>query len=447
MEAMRSIMVFCPTHKLGFSTAGLKQAISCCSGLHLLKDAGQPLQHWEYCCGCSNFWPLNIRPMTICPVCDRLMQERFYCGNCLVMLAEVQNSPKRRTITLNEQGLPQPFCPGCQLDCNSETCQHSCETIGIAFYTNSDICPFCSIPIRTTEVSNTSITFQPAYTVDPPKIVTEPALPPKRSRLPRYIAIIPATIIFIVMILLLNRYQDISLQGKLEHALANNQYCFVKENLQYNRNSQKQDAFSLKMLEMLKTKGEECLLQKYFDSLDPVAGWAEIRCLYQFLQHIYGDEEFRIQVLYSEANLAYKQNNFTSALDAYQQALNYPNWKYRALAINGIANTYLKMYGEEGTQDQLKNRVSPNELKAVEFFRKAASEDIHFALASKQLGDYYFTKASPWEKTNFRQASQYYKKAIPFYQEYLQRSSNESKKAVVRNRIEDMQKRMRLWGL
>ena len=142
----RTIRVYCPSHKVGFSAAATA-TIECSSATHTLAHDFPSESFWEYCCDCQHYWPIDAakgnKGSDDCPVCERHIDRRALCTDCKVMSVESNDAAKRKAFSISSQGLVSPACPGCLLQTNREALEHSCPDFGYLFVTTRDVCPFC----------------------------------------------------------------------------------------------------------------------------------------------------------------------------------------------------------------------------------------------------------------------------------------------------------------
>lgn len=102
---------------------------------------------WEYCCNCEHYWPLDLdqKASTECPVCARLISQRYLCGRCHMIILESPTPAELKNFRLSPEGAPQPSCPGCTESPTGILREHQCDSlgIGISFTTALAWCPVC----------------------------------------------------------------------------------------------------------------------------------------------------------------------------------------------------------------------------------------------------------------------------------------------------------------
>jgi len=142
----RTIRVYCPSHKVGFSAAATA-TIECSSSTHTLARDFPSESFWEYCCDCQHYWPIDAakgnKGSDDCPVCERHIDRRALCAECKVMSLESNDAARRKAFSISSQGLVRPACPGCLQQTNRAVLEHTCPDFGCAFGTTRDVCPFC----------------------------------------------------------------------------------------------------------------------------------------------------------------------------------------------------------------------------------------------------------------------------------------------------------------
>lgn len=142
----RMIRVYCPTHKVGFSTAATA-TIECSSSTHTLSRDFPSESFWEYCCDCQHYWPIDAAKGTKasdeCPVCERHIDRRALCSECKVVSVESNDAGKRKAFFVSSQAMTKPACPGCLRLSNQTVLEHACPDFGAVFVTTRDVCPFC----------------------------------------------------------------------------------------------------------------------------------------------------------------------------------------------------------------------------------------------------------------------------------------------------------------
>ena len=141
-QGQRSIRVYCPTHKIGFTTLA-KATIECASQSHHLATDFPNETFWQYCCDCQHYSPNETDRAVDCPACDRQIVRRFLCGECRVISAESDKPGRRKTFALSSHGVPTPTCPGCLSLPGSAVQEHSCADFGDVLVTPRSVCPFC----------------------------------------------------------------------------------------------------------------------------------------------------------------------------------------------------------------------------------------------------------------------------------------------------------------
>src|ERR1041385_2809041 len=123
----RIIRVYCPSHKVGFSTAA-SASIQCSSLIHTLASDFPSESFWEYCCDCQHYWPLDAakgnRTSDDCPVCERHIDRRALCSECKVLSVESNDAGKRKVFFIPSQAMPKPACPGCLRVLNQAVLEH-----------------------------------------------------------------------------------------------------------------------------------------------------------------------------------------------------------------------------------------------------------------------------------------------------------------------------------
>ncbi len=142
----RTIRVYCPSHKVGFSAAATA-TIECSSATHTLAHDFPSESFWEYCCDCQHYWPIDAakgdKGSDECPVCERHIDRRALCAECKVMSVESHDAAKRKAFSIASQGAVSPACPGCLRQSNRTNLEHSCPDFGYLFVTTREVCPFC----------------------------------------------------------------------------------------------------------------------------------------------------------------------------------------------------------------------------------------------------------------------------------------------------------------
>ena len=142
----RIIRVYCPSHKVGFSTAA-SASIQCSSLIHTLASDFPSESFWEYCCDCQHYWPLDVAKSNNgsveCPVCERHIDRRALCSECKVVSVESNNVAKRKLFSISPQAMTMPVCPGCLRRSNRPVLEHSCADFACTFFTTREVCPFC----------------------------------------------------------------------------------------------------------------------------------------------------------------------------------------------------------------------------------------------------------------------------------------------------------------
>jgi hypothetical protein len=142
----RTIRVYCPTHKVGFSTVA-SASIECSSSTHTLARDFPSESFWEYCCDCQHYWPLDAakgnRASDECPVCERHIDRRALCSECKVVSVESNDAGKRKAFFISSQTMTKPACPGCLRQSNQAVLEHTCPDFDSVFVTTRDVCPFC----------------------------------------------------------------------------------------------------------------------------------------------------------------------------------------------------------------------------------------------------------------------------------------------------------------
>jgi tetratricopeptide (TPR) repeat protein len=142
----RTIRVYCPSHKVGFSTSA-STTIECSSQKHTLAHDFPNESFWEYCCDCQHYWPIdaakNNTASAECPVCERHIVRRSVCVDCKVVSVESNNAAKRKAFSISSQGVPSPACPGCMQRHVAPGQEHECSDFGGTFVSARQVCPFC----------------------------------------------------------------------------------------------------------------------------------------------------------------------------------------------------------------------------------------------------------------------------------------------------------------
>ena len=142
----RTIRVYCPSHKVGFSAAATA-TIECSSSTHTLARDFPSESFWEYCCDCQHYWPIDAakgnKGSDDCPVCERRIDRRSLCAECKVISVESNDAAKRKAFSISAHGLVSPACPGCLRQNNGAVIEHSCSDYGSVFATTRAVCPFC----------------------------------------------------------------------------------------------------------------------------------------------------------------------------------------------------------------------------------------------------------------------------------------------------------------
>ena len=142
----RTIRVYCPSHKVGFSAAATA-TIECSTATHTLAHDFPSESFWEYCCDCQHYWPIDAakgnKGSDDCPVCERHIDRRALCAECKVLSVESNDAAKRKAFSITTKGLVSPACPGCLRQTNRAVLEHSCPDFGYVFVTTREVCPFC----------------------------------------------------------------------------------------------------------------------------------------------------------------------------------------------------------------------------------------------------------------------------------------------------------------
>lgn len=142
----RTIRVYCPNHKVGF-TAAATATIECSSATHTLAHDFPSESFWEYCCDCQHYWPIDAakgnKGSDECPVCERHIDRRALCADCKVMSLESNDAAKRKAFSISSQGSVSPACPGCLRQTSRANQEHTCPDFGYMFGTTREVCPFC----------------------------------------------------------------------------------------------------------------------------------------------------------------------------------------------------------------------------------------------------------------------------------------------------------------
>lgn len=142
----RIIRVYCPAHKVGFSTAA-SASIECSSSTHTLARDFPCESFWEYCCDCQHYWPIDAAKghtaSDECPVCERHIDRRALCSECKVVSVESNDPGRRKAFFISPQGVTNPACPGCLRSSHGSVLEHTCPDFGCIFFTTREVCPFC----------------------------------------------------------------------------------------------------------------------------------------------------------------------------------------------------------------------------------------------------------------------------------------------------------------
>lgn len=138
----RTIRVYCPSHKVGFSTAATA-SIECSSSAHTLARDFPSESFWEYCCDCQHYWPIDNKASDECPVCERHIDRRSLCAACKVVSVESNDAGKRKAFFVSAHSMTKPACPGCLRLSHQVALEHACLDFGGTFVTTRDVCPFC----------------------------------------------------------------------------------------------------------------------------------------------------------------------------------------------------------------------------------------------------------------------------------------------------------------
>ncbi len=145
------MIIYCPQHQKDF-LAPRKNPIRCENKFHVLGELdfeGRGLEpgapRWEYCCNCEHYWPLGIDHIasTHCPVCARLISQRYLCDRCYTISLESPTPAEVRNFRLSPEGAPQPSCPGCIESPTGTLQEHQCNSLNISFTTALAWCPAC----------------------------------------------------------------------------------------------------------------------------------------------------------------------------------------------------------------------------------------------------------------------------------------------------------------
>lgn len=145
-QTARTIRVYCPSHKIGFSAAA-SATIECTGAKHSLARDFPRESFWEYCCDCQHYWPMEAakgrQGIDECPVCERSIDRRFLCSECMVMSVESNDAAQRKAFFVIANQPVDPVCPGCLRKSHPQILDHLCPDFGSAFVTAREICPFC----------------------------------------------------------------------------------------------------------------------------------------------------------------------------------------------------------------------------------------------------------------------------------------------------------------
>lgn len=137
-----TIKVYCPLHKLGFST-GATPIIQCPNQSHTMATdfPNEPL--WHYCCDCQHYTPGQIESAMDCQACDRRISKRFLCGECQLVSVESDSPGRRKVFSISANGAVGPVCPGCFKRSTTTPKEHPCPDYPRSFVTSRTTCPFC----------------------------------------------------------------------------------------------------------------------------------------------------------------------------------------------------------------------------------------------------------------------------------------------------------------
>jgi formylglycine-generating enzyme required for sulfatase activity len=143
----RTIRVFCPTHRIGFTVLEGPR-IMCASEQHTLSQDFPHDAFWEYCCDCHTFWPSEIgKAHEGCLSCGAVLARRYLCDRCGIMSIESDASSVRKKFTISSEGGRPVVCPGCLSVSKLPLIEHECGEFSFSFKTASPTCPFCEEPI------------------------------------------------------------------------------------------------------------------------------------------------------------------------------------------------------------------------------------------------------------------------------------------------------------
>ena len=143
--------IYCPEHKTSFLTPR-RNPIRCENRGHILGEfvfAGDANAHaetvWQYCCNCGHFCPIDMDQgaLAACPACGRRISQIYACHRCFTFTFESETAIQTKNFTLDDDGTPQPSCPGCLQECSVDLHEHDCEKLKARFTTSLNSCPIC----------------------------------------------------------------------------------------------------------------------------------------------------------------------------------------------------------------------------------------------------------------------------------------------------------------
>ncbi len=141
------IGIFCPVHKVNFSTARAK-GIVCATGEEVLTQNFPEEGFWVYCCGCDCFWPSDFPQRgeveEQCPACGRVLNltQAYLCDQCEVLSVQPVEGLSA-SFNISPKGMPEPACPGCLQSPSRHVAPHLCENGNVIFASPRSKCPFC----------------------------------------------------------------------------------------------------------------------------------------------------------------------------------------------------------------------------------------------------------------------------------------------------------------
>lgn len=146
MGKKNELKVSCATHK---EILIFKEDDSlCCKELSLkLKDFPPEEDLWFFCCLCS-VSSLGLKVIAgneECPNCKKNIKVRFLCEYCLTLIGDDPASKSKKHYFITEDNvLNNSICKVCcKKNENSDVSEHNCSILKLAFFTSSEVCPFC----------------------------------------------------------------------------------------------------------------------------------------------------------------------------------------------------------------------------------------------------------------------------------------------------------------